>query len=122
LDGGLSAHTYVYFEKSAHIRIHSDGFEYCQEYIMSVLVPADNPHAIDEQTQLDPLHGDVEAYVLNKLDTTIHPSFGALQQIAQARSGRPVPTSFSSAPTPFTISGTLDKLSEDNAKDEDSPL
>jgi hypothetical protein len=89
---------------------------------MSVLVPTDNAHAIDEQTQLDPLHGDVEAYFLNALDTTIHPSYGALQQIAQARSGRPVPTSFLSAPTPFTISGTLDKLSDDNAEDEDPPL
>ena len=89
---------------------------------MSVLTLADNPHAIDATTQPDPLQGDVEAYVLNVLDTTIHPSYGALQQIAQVQSGRPVPSSFLSAGAPFTISGTLSEISDDNDKEEDLPL
>lgn len=88
---------------------------------MSVLTLADNPNGIDAATQPDPLQGDVEAFVLNVLDTTIHPSYGVLQQIAQVRSGRPVPTSLSPG-VPFTISGTLSEISDDNDKEEDLPL
>jgi len=49
-----------------------------------------------------PLRAVVEAYILNELDTSEHPAYGAFRQVAHAISGRPQPNVSISTPLLFT--------------------
>lgn len=89
---------------------------------MSTSVTSEPLPTDDKPTQLEPLRAVVEAYVLNDLDLTTHPSYTPIQQEAWALSGRLVPALSIESPKPFVSSGTLCDVAHDKTDDAELSL
>lgn len=65
------------------------------------------------------LNAVVMAYILNNMETTQHPSYSGVQQVAQDLSGKPWPDASLKAPVRFN-SASLAK--EEDADEDELPL